>query len=34
METLDMIIKMYTDDGPEFMLYPKKLDNDLVIIYL
>ena len=34
METLDMIIKMYTDDSPEFTLYPKKLENDLVIIYL
>ena len=33
METLDMIIKMYTNDA-EFMLYPKKLETDLVIIYL
>ena len=28
METLDMIIKMCTDDD-EFMLYPKKLEGDV-----
>ena len=33
METLDMIIKINTIYA-EFMLYPKKLENDLVIIYL
>ena len=33
---LDMIIRRYTDDGPELILYPKrnKLETDLVIIYL
>ena len=29
-----MIIKMYTDDGPKLILYPKKLETGLVITYL
>ena len=34
MEALDMIISGYTDDGSELILYPKKLETDLVVIFL
>ena len=35
-KTVDMIIRRYTDDGPELILYPKKkkLETDLAIRYL
>ena len=34
METLDMIIRVYTDDGDELILFPKKLETNLVVIFL
>ena len=35
METLDLIIRRYSDDGPKLILYQKKLkETDLVILFL
>ena len=35
METLDLTIRRYTDDGPELILYQKKIkETDLVILFL
>ena len=33
METLNMIIRVYTADGDELILFPKKLETNLVVIF-